>query len=92
MASSGAKVKNIDEIKDVLEMIQVMAALSIPCQGYTNLDDMKKRVKDELAKSPSLSAGEVSWISTEHKFSDQCEILLKHWPWWRFIECIPLLF
>lgn len=79
MASSDAEVKNIDDIKDVVEMLQAMAALNISCQGFTNLEQMKKKVKDELAKlanSPSLCAGEVSSMSTEHMFSDQYEILL----------------
>lgn len=79
MASSDAEVKNIDDITDIAEMFLAMTALNISCQGLTDLEQMKKKAKDELAKlanSPSLCAGEVSSMSTEHMFSDQYQILL----------------
>ena len=60
MASS--KTRTIDEIDDILEMAQAMAALGMSCKGLKTLDEMKSRVKDELHQSaimPSWTAGQV---------------------------------
>ena len=56
------KTKSIEEIDDLFEMFQAMAALGIPCQGLKTLEEMKSRVKTELNQSldgQSWVAGEV---------------------------------
>ena len=56
------KSKTIDEIDDIADMFQAMAALGISCKGLKTLQQMKDRVKDELhqsAKKPSWTAGQV---------------------------------
>ena len=59
---ASGKTKNIDEIDDIGEMFQAMAALDISCKGLKTLDDMKARVREELhqsVKTPSWTAGQV---------------------------------
>ena len=56
------KSKTIDEIDDIAEMFQTMAALDVPCKGLQTLEEMKIRVKNQLhqsAKKPSWTAGQV---------------------------------
>ena len=56
------KSKTIDEIDDIADMFQAMAALDISCKGLKTLQQMKDRVKEELhqsAKKPSWTAGQV---------------------------------
>ena len=67
MASS--KAKNIQEIDDLSEMFQAMAALGISCKGLKTLDEMKAKVKDELNASvdkPSWTAGQVRNLRVEY--------------------------
>ena len=59
---AAGETKNINEINDIAEMYQAMAALDISCKGLKTLDQMKARVRDELqqtAKTPSWTAGQV---------------------------------
>ena len=59
---AAAKTKSIDEIDDIGEMFEAMAALDISSKGLQTLQDMKDRVKitiDQSSKSPSWSAGQV---------------------------------
>ena len=59
---ASGKSKTIDEIKDLAEMFQAMAALNISCEGLTTLKEMKDRVKKELRqpeKNLSWTAGKV---------------------------------
>ena len=66
MASS--KAKNIQEIDDLSEMFQAMAALGISCKGLKTLDEMKAKVKEELNPSvdkPSWTAGQVRILQVE---------------------------
>ena len=42
---ASCKVKNIQEIDDLSEMSQAMAALGISCKGLKTLDEMKARVR-----------------------------------------------
>ena len=54
--------KTIEEIDDLLEMVQAMAALGISSKGLKTLDQMKAKVKEELNASvdrPSWMAGQV---------------------------------
>ena len=67
MASS--KAKNIQEIDDLSEMFQAMAALGISCKGLKTLDEMKAKVKEELnatVDKPSWMAGQVRILQVEH--------------------------
>ena len=67
MASS--KAKNIQEIDDLSEMFQAMAALGISCKGLKTLDEMKARVRGELNASdekPSWTAGQVRNFQVEY--------------------------
>ena len=67
MASS--KATNIQEIDDLSEMFQTMAALGISCKGLKTLDEMKAKVKDELNASvdkPSWTAGQVRNLRVEY--------------------------
>jgi len=60
MASGRAKA--IEEIDDIMEMSQAMAALGISFKGLKTLDQMKAKVKEELNASevqPSWTAGQV---------------------------------
>ena len=59
---ASCKTKNIQEIDDLPEMFQAMAALGISCKGLKTLDEMKAKVKEELNASvdkPSWTAGQV---------------------------------
>ena len=59
---SSCKTKNIQEIDDLSEMFEAMAALGISCKGLKTLDQMKAKVKEELNASvdkPSWTAGQV---------------------------------
>ena len=67
-----AKTKSIDEIDDIGEMFEAMAALDISSKGLQTLQDMKDRVKitiDQSSKSPSWSAGQVRIAIIIHNFS-----------------------
>ena len=67
MASS--KAKNIQEIDDLSEMFQAMAALGISCKGLKTLDEMKAKVKEELNASvdkPNWMAGQVRNLQVEY--------------------------
>ena len=67
MASSRAK--NIQEIDDLSEMFQAMAALGISCKGLKTLDEMKAKVKEELNASvdkPNWMAGQVRNLQVEY--------------------------
>ena len=69
MASS--KAKDIQEIDDLSEMFQTMAALGISCKGLKTLDEMKTKVKDELNASvdkPSWMAVHVRNLLVEHNY------------------------
>ena len=62
MATGTGKARNINEIDDIVEMFQAMAALDIPCKGLKTLDQMKDRVRNELnqsAKTPRWTAAQV---------------------------------
>ena len=66
---AAGKTKSIDEIDDIGEMFEAMAALDIPWKGLHTLQDMKDRVKtaiiDQSSKSPSWNAGQVRiWYSS----------------------------
>ena len=52
-----SKTKNIEEIDDLFEMFQVMAALGISFRGLQTLDDLKRRARGELSQIPN----ELSW-------------------------------
>ena len=60
---AAGKTKSIDEIDDIGEMFEAMAALDIPSKGLHKLQDMKDRVTtaiiDQSSKSPSWNAGQV---------------------------------
>ena len=59
------KTKNIDEIDDIGEMFEAMAALDISSKGLQTLQDMRDRVKatiDQSSKSPNWSAGQVRML------------------------------
>ena len=60
MASS--RTRTIDEIDDISEILQVIAALGISWRGLNTLDEMKAKVKEELNATvvkPSWMAGQV---------------------------------
>ena len=66
MASS--KTKTLQEIDDLSEMFQAMAALGISCKGRKTLDEMKAKVKEELNPlddAPSWTAGQVRILQVE---------------------------
>jgi len=59
---AASRTKTIDEIDDISEMYQAMAALCISCKGLKTLDQMKAKAKEELNPSddkPSWTAGQV---------------------------------
>lgn len=59
---ASGRTKAIEEIDDILEMSQAMAALGISLNGLKTLDQMKAKVKEELNVSedqPSWTAGQV---------------------------------
>ena len=52
---AAGKTKSIDEIEDIGEMFEAMAALDISSKGLQTLQAMKDRVKtkiDQSSKSP----------------------------------------
>ena len=60
---ASGKSKTIEEIDDIADMFQAMAALDISCEGLRTVQQMKDRVRNELhqsAKKPSWTAGQVS--------------------------------
>ena len=62
---AAAKTKSIDEIDDIGEMFEAMAALDISSKGLQTLQDMKDRVKstiEQSSKSPNWSAGQVRML------------------------------
>ena len=59
---AASRAKTIEEIEDILEMYQAMAALGISCKGLKTLDQMKAKAKEELNPSedkPGWTAGQV---------------------------------
>ena len=65
---ASGKSKTIEEIDDLSDMFQAMAALGISCKGLQTLDQMKTRVKAELNQSvekPSWMAGQVRTLQIE---------------------------
>ena len=65
---ASCKVKNIQEIDDLSEMSQAMAALGISCKGLRTLEEMKTRVRTELKESvekPDWKAGQVRTLQME---------------------------
>ena len=66
---ASCKVKNIQEIDDLSEMSQAMAALGISCKGLKTLDEMKAKVKKELNPSdekPSWTAEQARNLQVEY--------------------------
>lgn len=66
---ASGKSKNIEEIKDIEEMNQLMTALGISCKGLQTLDQMKARVKTKLNQSVEKTcwtAGEVRTLPMEY--------------------------
>ena len=62
---AAGKTKSIDEIDDIREMFEAMAALDISSKGLQTLQDMRDRVKCAIAqssKSPGWSAGQVRML------------------------------
>ena len=60
---AAGKKKSIDEIDDIGEMFQAMAALGISSKGLKSLEDMKSRVRTTIGQSskpPSWNAGQVT--------------------------------
>ena len=60
---AAGKKKSIDEIDDIGEMFQAMAALGISSTGLKSLEDMKSRVRTTIGQSskpPSWNAGQVT--------------------------------
>ncbi len=58
-----SKTKNIEEIDDVSDMFEAMAALGISCKGLKNVEQMKERARKELNQAqnePNWTAGQVS--------------------------------
>ena len=59
---ASVKPKTIEEIDDVWDMVQAMAALGISSKGLRTLEQMKTRVRTELSQSvekPCWTAGQV---------------------------------
>ena len=55
--------KTIDEIDNIMEMVEAMAALGISWKGLKTLDQMKDKVRTSLhqtANKPSWTAGQVT--------------------------------
>ena len=66
---ASCKTKNIQEIDDLSEMFQAMAALGVSCKGLKTLDEMKAKVKEELNPSddePSWTAGQVRILQVKY--------------------------
>jgi len=65
---AASRTETIEEIDDISEMFQAMAALGISCKGLKTLDQMKAKVKEELNPSedkPSWTAGQVRILRLE---------------------------
>ena len=63
------KSRILEEIDDLSDMVQVMAALGISCKGLQTMDEMKSRVKTEFNQSeekPAWTAGKVRTIQIEY--------------------------
>ena len=59
---ASGRTKTIEEIDDLGDMLEAMAALHISASGLQTLDEMKDRVRTELNQSlekPSWTAGQV---------------------------------
>ena len=56
------KTKNIEEIDDLFEMFQAMAALGISCTGLQTLDDLKRRARAELSQTPNKPSWKVGQV------------------------------
>ena len=52
---------DIDKIDDILEIVNIMATLSISSRGLKTLDQMKAKVKETLQSSEKKS----SWTAKE---------------------------
>ena len=48
---AASRTKTIEEIDDIPDMVQAMAALGISCTRLKTLDEMKAKVKAELNAS-----------------------------------------
>ena len=65
---AASKTKTVEEIDDISEMFQTMAALGISCKGLKTLDQMKAKVKKELNAAVdklSWTAGQVRILQLE---------------------------
>ena len=65
---ASGKPKTIEEIDDIPDMVEVMAALGISCKGLRTLEEMKTRVRTELKESvekPDWKAGQVRTLQME---------------------------
>jgi len=61
---TSSRAKTLEEIDDIFDMYQAMAALGISCKGLTTMDEMKAKAKEKLNPSedtcrPSWTAGQV---------------------------------
>ena len=57
------KSKSIDDIDEIAEMFEAMAALGISSKGLKTLEEMKSRVRTiigQSSKPPSWNAGQVT--------------------------------
>ena len=66
---AASRTKTIEEIDDISEMYQAMAALGISCKGLKTMDQMQAKVKGELNASddkPSWTAGQVRILQLEY--------------------------
>ena len=65
---ASGRTKTIEEIDDISEMFQAMAALDISCRGLKTLDQMKAKAKEVLnatVDKPSWTAGQVRILQLE---------------------------
>ena len=65
---ASGRTRTIEEINDIQEMFQLMAALGISCSGLTTLDQMKAKVKEELNSSVHKS----SWTAGQVRTLQKC--------------------
>ena len=69
---AAGETKSIDEIDDIGEMFEAMAALDISSKGLQTLQDMKDRVRtaiiDQSSKTPSWNAGQVRICYSSFQF------------------------
>lgn len=54
-----SKLKNVDEIDNVEEMVQLMTSLKVSSKGCRLLDEMKLRVKQKLTSFSETMGKEV---------------------------------